>query len=245
MTGKASIQRVLMTVEGKCFFVRNLAEDYHCNLGAVPKEELTKTTGIVHTNRNKQLTIFTPSFYDVFSSLPQGPQIMNAKDIGFLIASLGLGKQDVVVEAGSGSGKLSCNLAHIVKKVISYEIKKENHELSQKNAVTLDLTNIVFKLADISQGIAEKQVDAVILDMLNPWDVISSALTALKTGGFLVAYTTNITQTMQFVEALDGFALVKTSELIKRDWHVEGRRVRPQSQQLAHTGFITITRKLV
>ena len=244
MTGNSPIQRVLLGEDGKHHFVKDISKEYHCLLGIVSVESLQKTSGKIKTNKDKEFSIFAPTFIDTFNKLKQKPQGMSAKEIGFLIATLGLNRESVVIEAGSGSGRLTCMLASIVKKVVSYDIKEEFSALAKNNAEILGLSNIDFIIGDITQEIKPIKADAVILDMLKPWEVIHQAEKVLDTGGWLVAYSTNITQVMQFVEALgENFSHIATSELIKRDWHVEGFRVRPYSLQTAHTGFVTVVRK--
>ena len=40
------------------------------------------------------------------------------------------------------------------------------------------------------------------------------------------------------------FAYIKTSEIIEREWDVDDRKVRPRSQAIGHSGFITFARKI-
>lgn len=93
-------------------------------------------------------------------------------------------------------------------------------------------------------GIDETDLDRVVLDLPEPWQVVEHEQ-ALTPGG-IVAYTPSITQVMQFREALvdTRFKMAETVEVLNRTWHVEGQAVRPDHRMVAHTGFLTHARLL-
>ena len=96
-------------------------------------------------------------------------------------------------------------------------------------------------------GIDEKDVDLVVLYLPTPWDAIKSAEKALRTGGYLVCYNPQITQTADFVNAIsknDKFLYEKTIELIERNWTIQGKITRPKSEGIGHTAFLTFVRKV-
>jgi tRNA (adenine57-N1/adenine58-N1)-methyltransferase len=171
---------------------------------------------------------------------------MIAKDIGWLLANTGIDKNSVVLEAGSGSGMLTVNLARFCKKIISYEKNEDFFKIASKNVEMLGLNNVAIKNKDINDGVDEKGLDACVLDMLDPWNSLGNVYTALKSGGYLVTYVTNVNQLSRLVEELDKnrFMHIKTAEIIEREWHVEGLKVRPKSSIIGHTGFLTIARKI-
>ena len=129
------------------------------------------------------------------------------------------------------------------KKVYSYEIRKDFHDLTKKNIEMLQIKNITLKNKDAKKGFTEKNVDVVILDLPDPWKLIKVAKKSLKIGGFLVSYSPTIPQVMDFVNALD-FQYLKTSELIEREWEITQRKVRPKSQAIGHSGFLSFARKI-
>jgi len=103
------------------------------------------------------------------------------------------------------------------------------------------------KKKDINQGITEKNVNLIVLDLPEPWKTVKSAQKALKIGGFLIAYTPTIIQASQFVEEIrknKSFLFDKTIELIQRKWIVDGRRLRPSSAEIGHTAFMTFVRRI-
>ena len=83
----------------------------------------------------------------------RGPAVIIPKDIAIIIANTNLDKSSIVLDAGSGSGFLTCFLARFVKKVYSYDNRKEFLEISKSNAASLGLKNITFKLGDVHETI--------------------------------------------------------------------------------------------
>ena len=69
--------------------------------------------------------------------------------IGAIITETGINKDSKVLDAGSGSGALSCYLAHIVKEVITYDIEDTAIKTTRENIKFLDLKNIKIRKKDI------------------------------------------------------------------------------------------------
>jgi tRNA (adenine57-N1/adenine58-N1)-methyltransferase catalytic subunit len=241
------VERILVTKHGKKFYVRNLKEDFHSNLGIIKKKDLNKKYGVVKSNKDEEMSIFVPQFIDLYSKIKRAPQIIPRKDLGLIIMETGIGKNSVVVDAGSGSGALCSALGNIVKKVVSYEIREDFYKIAKDNIKMLGLSNVKIKNKDVILGIDEKNVDLVTLDMPNPWDVVQSVRGALRTGGFLVSYSPTVPQVMDFVKTVrkcSGLVYLKTVEVSEREWEVDERKVRPKSQQIGHSGFISFIRKV-
>lgn len=232
----------------KYYFVNDDSRDFHCTDGVVPKKELRKKDGSeVFAGGREKFVVFSPSFIDRYRNMGRNPQMPLPKDIGLIIAETGIGKKSVVVDAGGGSGGLACSLANIAKKVATYEIEAEFAGLIRENIRFLGLKNIIVKNRDVAKGIDEKDVDLVTLDMLEPWRALGVAEKALKTGGFIVCYSTNINQVQSFVKvvrAMEKMVYFKTVELMGREWKIEDIFARPQSQGVLHSGFLVFCRKI-
>jgi tRNA (adenine57-N1/adenine58-N1)-methyltransferase len=230
------------------YYVTNLTRDFHSKYGIISKKDLKKKDGsVIKSNTGKEFVIFTPQFSDNFRKLKKAPQTIIQKDIGAILAETGLGKKDIVVDAGTGAGALACALANVCKHVYSYEIKEEHLKVAKENIKNLGLNNITLKKKDINKGIAEKNVNVIVLDLPEPWETVKSSQKALKIGGFLIAYTPTIIQASQFVEEIrknKSFLFDKTIELIQRKWIVDGRRLRPNSAEIGHTAFMTFVRRI-
>ena len=107
--------------------------------------------------------------------------------------------------------------------------------------------NIMLKVKSVYDGIDESDADVVIFDLPEPWKALKHAARPLKNGGFLVAYLPTIIQVIEFVENTrknKNFIFIKTIELIERPWFVDGRKVRPMSNIIGHTAFMTFVRKV-
>jgi len=242
------IKKVLITKQGKKFYVKDLTKDFHNQYGFIKKRDLKKKDGsVLKTNTKKELSIFSPSFIDLYRKIKRDAQIIPLKDIGLIITETGIDKNSKIIDAGSGSGALACFLAHLCKEVITYDIRKDFINIVEKNIEFLGLKNIKIKNKDVYNKIDEKDTDLIVLDLPEPWKAINSAKKALKVGGFLVSYSPSVPQTMDFVNAVNkekDFVHIKTSEIIEREWEVEERKVRPKSRGIGHSGLISFCRKI-
>src|SRR3989338_10089619 len=110
----------------------------------VKKEDLKKISGsgAVKTNKGVELAAFQPTFIDLLRKIRRAPQIIPLKDVGSIIAETGIGKDSVVVDAGTGSGGLALFLGNIVKKVITYEIRDDFASVAEENVRFLNLKNV-------------------------------------------------------------------------------------------------------
>jgi tRNA (adenine57-N1/adenine58-N1)-methyltransferase len=232
----------------RSYFIEDENRDFHCTEGVILKKDLKKKPGTrLKTSKNKEFILLEPDFIDYYSRIKRLPQIIPRKDIGMIIAGTGINKQSRVVDAGSGSGGLCLFLASLVKESITYEISEENIKIVEDNIKYLRLKNVKIKNKDIYKGIDEKDVDLIVLDVPEPWNAIKSAEKALKIGGFLVSYSPSIPQVMDFVNTIsksNNFLILKTVEAIERKWEVDERKVRPVSQSIGHSGFLTFVRRI-
>ncbi|MEM2691433.1 MAG: tRNA (adenine-N1)-methyltransferase [Candidatus Bathyarchaeia archaeon] len=203
----------------------------------------------VTSNLNVQFTILKPLLRDYIMKSVRRTQIMYPKDIALIIVFSGIGPGSRVVEAGTGTGALTTALAHFVRpngRVYSYEIRSEFLETAERNIKRAGLADFVeLKNKDITVGIDETNVDAVVLDMATPWLVVPHAYKALKPCGTLVSFSPTIDQTVKTVEALkaNGFIDIETLECLVRGMQTERGKTRPQTLMTAHTGYITFARK--
>ena len=243
------MEKILISKQGKKFFVKDASKDYHTEFGLITKDDLNKKDGsVVKTNTEKEFYVFSPSFIDRYNKIKRGAQIITKKDIGLIIANTGVNKTSKCLDAGAGSGALSCALANICKEVIAYEIRGEFIKTVEHNIELLGLKNLKLKNKDIYEGIDENDFDLITLDLPEPWRVLEHAEKALNHGGFLVCYLPSVTQVSQLVDSVinnENFIYLKTSELLERQWKIDGKKIaRPESQMIAHTGFLIFIRRV-
>jgi tRNA (adenine57-N1/adenine58-N1)-methyltransferase len=200
---------------------------------------------------NKQFWILLPSLQDKLQGLKRRAQIILPKDSAHIIMNCSIESGNTVLEAGIGSGSLTIALANAVApngKVVSYDNREDFIEHAMKNLKTAKLDNrVTTKVKDVTKGIGEKELDAVILDIPNPWKAVSHAWKALKPGGYLCSYSPLISQVEKTVKEIEknSFIEVKTIENIQREMVVSDCGTRPSFNMLGHTGYLTFARKVL
>jgi len=220
--------------------------EFNTEQGMIKSKEFKNKNGLAKTSKGKKIRFTEAFFIDAYHRKKRGPQIITPKDIGTIITETGLGKSSRVLDAGGGSGALSCFLANICNEVYSYEIRKDFFKLVEENKKFLGLNNLAVKNKNVYAGIEEKGLDAIILDVPEPWQALKHTQRALKLGGFLVVYQTSVVQVQRLFKEIrkHSFLPVKTCETLQRNWKIEGRVVRPEIQMLGHTGWISFFRKV-
>lgn len=236
------MKKLLLTKENKSFYVNDISRDYHTQFGFVKKGDFRKKRA--STSKGQEMIILDPMFIDLYKKIKRHAQIITPKDVGMIIAYTGINRESKVVDLGSGSGALSCFIAAVAKSVVTYDVDERSINATKENIKMLGLKNIRVKKGDCYEKITEKNADVVTMDLPEPWRALDNARKALKTGGFLVSYSPHITQAQRVVnEAKDSFIVLKTIELIEREWVVEGLKSRPDFKGLGHTGFLTFMRR--
>jgi len=200
---------------------------------------------------NKQFWILTPSLQDKLQGLKRRAQIILPRDAAHIIMNCSIESGNTVLEAGIGSGSLTIALANAVApngKVVSYDNREDFIEHAMKNLITAKLDKYVTtKIRDITKGIDEKELDAIILDIPDPWKAVAHAWKGLRPGGYLCSYSPLVSQVEKTVKEIEkhSFIEVKTLENIQREMVVSDRGTRPSFDMLGHTGYLTFARKVL
>jgi tRNA (adenine57-N1/adenine58-N1)-methyltransferase len=132
-------------------------------------------------------------------------------------------------------------------KVVSYEIRPEMQKMAVKNLTRLGLEDrIDFKLGDIASGFSETDMDAMFLDVQNPWDYIEQVRAALKPGGSFCSLvpTTNQVSTLLIALRRNRFAFVEVCEILLRYYKPDPGHLRPTDRMVAHTGYMVYGRRV-
>lgn len=237
--------KIILTEKGDSFMFKDA--DIHSKHGVLRKDAIqeAKPGTCMETNKGIKAHVSNVNFLDVYRKMKRKAQIMLPKDIAAIISETGIGRDSTILDCGSGSGGSSCFFANVVKKVTTYEKREDFIPVVEENIQRLQLKNIVVKNKDIYEGIDEKNLDMILLDLPEPVNAVLHCLKAIKHGGYLVCYLPNITQSKEIVLNLPaGMMHIKTIELIQREWEISGRRARPMYQMLGHTGFLSFIRRL-
>jgi tRNA (adenine57-N1/adenine58-N1)-methyltransferase len=244
---------VLVDSKGRQYLVTLRADgEFHTHTGVVPHTDLLGAEeGVtVRSTTGARYTAMRPTLSDFILRMPRGAQVIYPKDLGPILLLADIAPGDRVLESGVGSGALSMTLVRAGADVTGYELRPDFAARAVANvtsflgAAAADRYRV--ELRDCYEGIDERGLDKVVLDLPEPWQVVKHAEAALRPGGIIVAYTPSITQAAQFREALadSGFELAETIEVLHRTWHIEGQSVRPDHRMVAHTGFLTSARLL-
>jgi tRNA (adenine57-N1/adenine58-N1)-methyltransferase len=230
-------------------------QSFHFHRGIVSHDALIGqpegTT--VRTNTGATLVALRPTLAEYVLKMKRGAQVVYPKDIAMILLQGDVFPGAAVVEAGAGSGALTIGLLRAVGpagQVTTYELREDFAAVAGANveAYLGKAENLTIRIGDVYEGIAERAVDRVILDLPEPWRVLGPAAEALRPGGIFVAYLPTILQVAQLVDALradPAWAMISPFEALVRGWHIDGRSVRPEHRMVAHTGFITTARRIV
>lgn len=208
---------------------------------------------VVESTNGSPYLVLRPLLDDFVLSMPRGAAVIYPKDAARIVALAGLAPGARVAEAGVGSGALTCFLLRAVGttgQVLSFERRPEFAEIAVANVVAWlgaqpDSWRLV--VSDFVDASLDPQVDAVVLDMLAPWECVTTAAAGIVPGGVLVGYVATTTQLSRLVETLRStgeWTEPRAEETLMRTWHLEGLAVRPDHRMNGHTGFLVTARRL-
>lgn len=205
----------------------------------------------VYTSGREAFFVCRPTYAQLIPNLPRRAQVIYPKDAGPILLWGDIHPGARVVEIGTGPAALTIALLRSVGPtghVTSYERRPEFAAMAQHNVRTFfgDAPTWTLKIADASDQIEERDVDRIVIDIPEPWQVLAHCSEALRPGGVLVGYIPTTPQLKQLGDALrehGGFAAVTAMETLARFWHLGERSVRPEHRMVAHTGFIVIARR--
>lgn len=234
-------------------FKLEAGKSFHTHLGNFDHGDLIgQPEGTrVQTNRAHAILAFKPTMADFTRLMPRIATVVYPKDLGAIITLGDIFPGARVVEAGSGSGAVTIALLRAVGpegKVFSYDLRLDMIERTKTNvaAAIPEHPQLEIKQGDIGESIAESYVDRIVLDLPEPWHVLSTTHDALVPGGVLLSFLPTILQVHDLVMALKTagtFDVIETVEILARPWSVGGRSVRPAQRMVGHTGFIVTARK--
>jgi tRNA (adenine57-N1/adenine58-N1)-methyltransferase len=195
-----------------------------------------------------------PTLAEFVLEMPRGAQVIYPKDLAMILFWADVHPGCRVLEAGMGSGALTLALLRAVGQeghVVTYEQRDEfaRRALANIHMRMGEVTNLTVRLGAVEDGLADEElVDRVLLDLPEPWKLTTAVARVLRPGGIFLSYVPTIIQSHQTSEALRGdrhWALVETFETLVRPWNIEGQSVRPFHRMVAHTGFLTVARRVV
>ncbi|MGH7230589.1 MAG: tRNA (adenine-N1)-methyltransferase [Nitrospiraceae bacterium] len=211
---------------------------------------------LVTLSRGKRMLALAPTLGEYVLKMPRGAQVIYPKDLAIITMWADIYPGARVFEAGTGSGALTMALLRAVGErgmVVTYEAREDFARTAMKNIERYlgQAAGLMMRRKDVYDGFEAEDTavpfDRVVLDLPEPWRVIPHAAGALRSGGLYLSFVPTIPQVMQTVDALERaavFGMIQNFETLLRTWNIQGRSVRPDHRMVAHSGFITVARKV-
>ncbi len=234
---------------------------FHTHQGSLAHDDLigSQDGSVVISSGGTAYVALRPLLADFTVSMRRGAAVVYPKDAAQILAMADIFPGAQVLEAGAGSGALSCWLLRAIGEaglLVSFERRPDFADIARGNveryfgaphpAWRLTIGELPAGSA-VDPGQAGERFDRVVLDMLAPWDFAETAARSLAGGGLICCYVASTTQLSRTVEALreeGSFAEPAASESLVRGWHADGLAVRPEHRMVGHTGFLVTARRL-
>ena len=232
------------------------SSEFHTHRGIVAHDDVIGQPegSVIKSSGGDAFLVLRPLLVDYVMSMPRGAQVIYPKDAAQIIHEGDIFPGATVLEAGAGSGAMTCSLLRAVGpdgQVISYEVREDHADHARRNVATFfgaDPANWRLIISDVvDSDLADASVDRAVLDMLAPWDVLDAVGRMLVPGGVLIIYVATVTQLSRTVEALrerQCWTEPRSWESLQRGWNVVGLAVRPEHTMRGHTAFLISARRL-
>jgi tRNA (adenine57-N1/adenine58-N1)-methyltransferase len=250
-------QTLLIDQRGKrhLIFLRK-GDTFHSDRGFILHDTVIgQPDGSWHrSSKGTRYLALRPTLAEYVLDMPRGAQVIYPKDLAMVMFWADIFPGARVLEAGMGSGALTLALLRSVGpegRVVSYEQREDfcRRALANIQLRMGEVANLAVRLRPVEEGLAEEElVDRAVFDLPEPWRLVEPVARVLRSGGIFLSYVPTIIQSHQLSETLrrhPGYALVETFETLLRPWNIDGTSVRPFHRMVAHTGFITVARRVV
>lgn len=225
----------------------------HTHLGILDCASLVgRPYGIqVSTTMNDTLYVLRPTLEDIVMKFARRTQVIYPKDLAMIVIRCGIHSGSRVFEAGTGSGAATATFAYMVGPsgaVYSYDVNPEFQNIAKKNLEKFGLAGVVtFKSKDAKDGIEETDLDAALVDMGDPWELVEKVRAALAPSAMMAAICPTMNQAEKLTEKMkeQGFVNIETMEVLVRNLEARTGMTRPSQIMVAHTCYLTFGRKTV
>jgi tRNA (adenine57-N1/adenine58-N1)-methyltransferase catalytic subunit len=233
-------------------------DTYQLSGHKIPHDDLIgKPDGsLVTLSGEKPMIALRPTFGEYVLKMPRGAQVLYPKDLALIPMWADVYPGARVFEAGTGSGALTMALLRAVGPrglVVTYEAREDFARTAMTNIERYmgTMPNLIPLRKNAYEGIDLLDdglpFDRLVLDLPEPWQVVPHAALVLRSGGMYLSFVPTVPQVQQTVEALERtgvFGMIETFETLLRTWSIQGRSVRPDHRMVAHSGFLTVARKV-
>lgn len=223
-------------------------KEFSTHRGTIPHASIIGLDegGRVATPGGAEYVVLRPRREDYVLKMKRGPQVVYPKDVGPILVHGDIRPGHRVLEAGTGSGALTLALIDAVGptgEVISLDRRQDHADFARRSIVRWfgDVpTNLHLRVGEVEEAVGEVAPDRVVLDSPEPWHTIVRGADTLPGGAVVIAYVPSVGQVEQTHSAFEEhrYVDIEAREILSRDWHVEGRSVRPSHRMVGHTGFL-------
>ncbi len=228
-------RRYLVSLENK--------GEFHTHAGIVAHELILgqEEGTTVRSNHGARYIAVRPTLAELVLKMPRGAQVIYPKDLGPILIMADIFPGARVLEAGLGSGALSMTLLRAGADINGYELRPEFAARAVANVTGFlgqaALEHYHVEVRDVYEGISEKGLDRVVLDLPEPWRAVKHAAEALgqRHPCFLPSvhhpghHVAGGADRSRLCHGGDG-------EVLSRSWHIEGQSVRPDHRMVGTPG---------
>ncbi len=242
---------MLVAADYSRFIVRMQAgQSTHTHQGMFAHDAIIGQTwgAAVVSQQGHRALVLEPSLGDLIRHLKRATQIIYPKDAAYIVHRLNLRAGSRVIEAGTGSAGLTTALAWAVAPdgiVYTHEARPDIFRVARQNLERVGLLPFVRMYAtDIAAGFGASDVDALFLDVREPWQYLAQVRASLRAGGFFASLLPSTNQVVDLLRGLEAhsFADIAVEELLLRPYKPTPDRFRPDDTLIAHTGFLVFAR---
>ena len=265
MTAPSASERTILQPGDSVLFIDHKEREYIRILhpgsvialrgGNIPAEQFIGLSegSLVQVGQSERFRILRPTYARLIPNLPRQAQVIYPKDVGPILLWGDVFPGARVLEVGSGPGALSIALLRAVGPeghLLTVDIRADHCKMARNNVKRFigPTPNWTLAQADAYQGLPVREVDRILIDLPEPWQVLPHAREVVRPGGVLVGYLPTVLQVKALVDALYAdprFDCVEVMENMLRFWHVKDRSIRPEHRMVAHTGFIVVARRVI
>ncbi len=240
---------LLISEKGHLYLDRD--KDINTEFGIITSKQLKKAKvgSVIKTHTGNKFFVADATYPDLIRKITRLPQIIMLKDMGSIVVYLGIKSTSKVLDAGTGSGVAACIFGSVANQgsVLTYEMRKDFIKVAKKNIELFGLKNVKIINSDIREGPKQKNFDAALIDIPDPWNALKNVFPSLKPGARIATYSPSIIQIEKTLRSLpQGLRVERLIQANEIDWKVDVERdiLRPESSSIVHTAFLLFMRKV-
>ena len=224
----------------------------HTHLGVIDVSAVIgmKYGSIIKTSEGKNVYLIEPTVHDFIMKSERKTQIVYPKDFGYIASRTGMQNGSIVLEIGTGSAALTTFMASIVKPsghIYTYDVNPDFMAIARRNLEKAGmLQHVSMHQQDPHLGLDIREADVAVVDLGDPWTVVTEVHVSLKGSGAFVAICPTMNQLEKTATVLKqcGYADVECVELIIRNIEAREGMTRPSMRMIGHTTYLIFGRKV-